>query len=116
MGGERGLPRATSPRRPHSCHRAATATTSTSTPTSTPTCTSTSTSTLQVINDPDHNNMYLIMEFVAGGDLSAPITRKEEISEPRMRVWMRDAVQGLEYLHSFSILQRAAQPGRASEP
>ena len=54
------------------------------TPTSTPISASTSTSTLQVINDPDHNNMYLIMEFVAGGDLSAPITRKEEISEPRI--------------------------------
>ena len=65
---------------------------------------------LQVINDPDHNNMYLIMEFVAGGDLSAPITRKEIISEPRMRTWMRDSVVGLEYLHSFSILHRDIKP------
>jgi [calcium/calmodulin-dependent protein kinase] kinase len=64
----------------------------------------------EVINDPDHNNMYLIMEFVAGGDLSAPITRKEEISEPRMRIWMRDSVLGLEYLHSFSILHRDIKP------
>lgn len=54
--------------------------------------------------------MYLIMEFVAGGDLSAPITRKETIAEPRMRVWMRDSVLGLEYLHSFNILHRDIKP------
>ena len=54
--------------------------------------------------------MYLIMEFVAGGDLAAPITRKEKITEPRMRVWMRDSIVGLEYLHSFNILHRDIKP------
>jgi len=64
----------------------------------------------EVIDDPAHNHMYLVMEFIEGGDLAAPISRKEHISEERMRVWMRDAVVGLEYLHSYNILHRDIKP------
>jgi hypothetical protein len=60
----------------------------------------------EVIDDKTHDCMYLVMEFVAGGDLAAPINRKEHVPEALMRGWMRDAVLGLEHLHSYSILHR----------
>jgi len=64
----------------------------------------------EVIDDRTKDCMYLVMEFVAGGDLAAPITRKEHVPEPLMRGWMRDAVLGLEHLHSYSILHRDIKP------
>ena len=36
----------------------------------------------EVIDDPAHNHMYLVMEFIEGGDLAAPINRK---AHPLMR-------------------------------
>jgi len=64
----------------------------------------------EVIDDKTHDCMYLVMEFVAGGDLAAPINRKEHVPEALMRGWMRDAVLGLEHLHSYSILHRDIKP------
>jgi len=64
----------------------------------------------EVIDDIDHHCMYLVMEFVAGGDLNYPITQKQTVTEDKMRRWMRDSVVGLEYLHSYSILHRDIKP------
>ena len=64
----------------------------------------------EVIDDSRHDCMYLVMEFVAGGDLAAPINRKEHVPEALMRGWMRDAVLGLEHLHAYNILHRDIKP------
>ena len=64
----------------------------------------------EVIDDADHHCMYLVMEFVAGGDLNYPITQKKTVTEDEMRRWMRDSVVGLEYLHSYNILHRDIKP------
>jgi len=64
----------------------------------------------EVIDDKKHDCMYLVMEFVAGGDLAAPVHRKEHVPEELMRGWMRDAVLGLEHLHSYNILHRDIKP------
>ena len=64
----------------------------------------------EVIDDIDHHCMYLVMEFVAGGDLNYPITQKQTVTEDKMRRWMRDSVVGLEHLHSYNILHRDIKP------
>ena len=64
----------------------------------------------EVIDDKDKDCMYLVMEFVAGGDLNRPIKRGEAVSEATLRGWMRDVVLGLEHLHSYGILHRDIKP------
>ena len=64
----------------------------------------------EVLDDKDHDSMYLVMEFVAGGDLNYPITQKQTVTEEQMRHWMRDSVVGLEHLHFHNILHRDLKP------
>ena len=64
----------------------------------------------EVLDDKDKDCMYLVMEFVAGGDLNRPIKCGEAVSEATLRGWMRDVVLGLEHLHSYNILHRDIKP------
>ena len=38
-----------------------------------------------MIDDPDRNQLYLVMEFVAGGTLAEPIDQKRRVPEEEMR-------------------------------
>ena len=64
----------------------------------------------EVIDDPEHDELYLVMEFVDGGDLSAPIKKKLFTTEDTLRMWMRDVVLGLEHLHNSGICHRDIKP------
>ena len=64
----------------------------------------------EVLDDKDKDCMYLVMEFVAGGDLNYPIKRGERVAEATLRGWMRDSVLGLEHLHHHAILHRDIKP------
>ena len=64
----------------------------------------------EVIDDPEHDELYLVMEYVDGGDLSAPIKKKLFTSEDTLRMWMRDVVLGLEHLHNSGVCHRDLKP------
>lgn len=64
----------------------------------------------EVIDDPERDEMYLVMEFVTGGDLSEPITNKRASSEETLRGWLRDIVLGLEHLHHSGVCHRDLKP------
>ena len=64
----------------------------------------------EVIDDPEHDELYLVMEFVDGGDLLEPIKKKKFTNEDTLRRWMRDSVMGLEHLHNSGVCHRDIKP------
>jgi len=58
----------------------------------------------EVIDDPDEDLLFMVMEVVGGGDLSAPIEAKRIVPEPELRLWLRGLVLGLEHLHLCAVL------------
>ncbi|KAF5354671.1 hypothetical protein D9756_005376 [Leucocoprinus leucothites] len=66
---------------------------------------------LEVIDDPQEEKIYMVMEYCPGGPVQwatesrDPILRLEQI-----RRIMRDVVVGLEYLHSLGIIHRDIKP------
>ena len=65
---------------------------------------------LEVIDDPDEDNLFLVMELVSGGDLSVPIRARRNVPEAQLRLWMRGVLLGLEYLHLSGVTHRDLKP------
>ena len=65
---------------------------------------------LEVIDDPDEDYMFLVMEHVRGGDLSVPIQQKRHVSEAELRTWMRGMLLGLEHVHLSGVTHRDIKP------
>ena len=66
----------------------------------------------EVIDDPTHDTLYLIMEYCERGPLlkAGKDTPYEPISEEANRRATRDVLRGLEYLHSVNVVHRDIKP------
>lgn len=64
----------------------------------------------EVIDDPDEDLLFMIMECVPGGDLSRSVEEKRDVPEPELRVWMTGLILGLEHLHLCGVCHRDIKP------
>ena len=64
----------------------------------------------EVIDDPDRDELYLVMELVTGSTLAEPIAKGQVSSEETLVRWMRDIVLGLEHLHHSGVCHRDLKP------
>ena len=64
----------------------------------------------EVIDDPDEDLLFMVMELVTGGDLSAPFNEKRNVPEAELRVWLRGLTLGLEHLHLSGVCHRDIKP------
>ena len=58
----------------------------------------------------DHDNLYLIMDFLNGGDLRYHISRYRRFSEEQTRFFIACMIYSLEYIHSKNIIHRDIKP------
>lgn len=66
---------------------------------------------ISLIMDVDQPNiMYLVLEYVSGGDLFDAITRVTRFSEEQSRVMIKHLAAAMAYLHSMSIVHRDIKP------
>ncbi|EGC38659.1 hypothetical protein DICPUDRAFT_148677 [Dictyostelium purpureum] len=65
----------------------------------------------EVINDPEEESIYIVMEYVEGGNLqSINDFPNNPMSEHLARKYFRDIVLGLEYLHEQKVIHRDIKP------
>ena len=66
----------------------------------------------EVIDDPSHHTLYLVLEYCERGPLLKAGKDKpyEPISEEANRRATRDVLRGLEYLHSVNVVHRDLKP------
>ncbi|XP_023159860.2 serine/threonine-protein kinase GA29083 isoform X2 [Drosophila hydei] len=66
---------------------------------------------ISLIMDVDQQtNMYLVLEYVSGGDLFDAITQVTRFSESQSRIMIRHLGSAMSYLHSMSIVHRDIKP------
>jgi protein kinase A len=58
----------------------------------------------------DHRSIYMLMDFVNGGELFSVIQRKRRIPEDQARLWIAELVLAFEHLHSMDIAYRDLKP------
>jgi len=55
-------------------------------------------------------NVYLVMEYLVGGDLASLLKNFGEFEEPMIKVYIAEIVLALEYLHRIGIIHRDLKP------
>ena len=58
----------------------------------------------------DSSYIYLVQEYLEGGDLSFLLRQKKKLNEEEAKMIMTDLVNGLEYLHRKLIIHRDIKP------
>eukprot|EP00048_Salpingoeca_helianthica_P007668 m.113546 g.113546 ORF g.113546 m.113546 type:complete len:1270 (+) comp14393_c0_seq3:67-3876(+) len=56
------------------------------------------------------DGLYLVMEFVSGGDLAALLKNLGRFSEKEMRRYVAETVLAIEYIHEYGIVHRDLKP------
>lgn len=52
----------------------------------------------------DNANLYLVLEFVNGGELFTYIRRKKRLKESQARFYIAQVILAIEYMHNLDIL------------
>ena len=58
----------------------------------------------------DENHLYLVMEFLQGGDLMTLLIEKEILSEEMSRFYMAEMVLAIESVHNLNYIHRDLKP------
>ena len=58
----------------------------------------------------DKENLYLVMDYLSGGDLRFHISRHKKFSEEQTRFFICGLILSLEYIHSNNIIHRDIKP------
>ena len=58
----------------------------------------------------DENNLYLLMEFLPGGDLMALLMKEDTLSEEATRFYAAESVLAIETVHAMGYLHRDLKP------
>ena len=58
----------------------------------------------------DMDNLYLVIDFLSGGDLRFHVSRYHIFSEEQTRFFIACIIQGLSYIHSKNIIHRDIKP------
>lgn len=58
----------------------------------------------------DDENLYLVMEFMPGGDLMSLLMQENIFSEQASRVYISELVLAIESLHSLNVIHRDLKP------
>ena len=58
----------------------------------------------------DKDNLYLVIDFLSGGDLRYHISRYHNFSEEQTRFFISNIIQGLSHIHSHNIIHRDIKP------
>ncbi len=58
----------------------------------------------------DNANLYMVLPFVAGGEMFAQLHRVSRFSEALTKFYVAQIVLGVEYLHSLDIIHRDLKP------
>ena len=58
----------------------------------------------------DNDNLYLVMDYLKGGDLRFHLTRHIHFSEEQSRFFICNVLAALEYIHSQDIIHRDIKP------
>ena len=64
----------------------------------------------EVIDDPDEDLLFMVMELVPGGDLSEPVKAKRHVPDAELRLWLNGLTLGLEHLHLCGVCHRDIKP------
>ena len=58
----------------------------------------------------DEKYLYLVMEFLAGGDLMTLLMRKDILSEEESRFYIAETILAVESVHKLNYIHRALKP------
>ena len=58
----------------------------------------------------DRDNLYLIMDYLSGGDLRFHLSRHKKFSEEQTRFFICGLILSLEYIHSKNVIHRDIKP------
>ena len=58
----------------------------------------------------DRENLYLIMDYLDGGDLRYHIGKKGRFSEAESKFFIANLIIGLEYMHNNNVIHRDIKP------
>lgn len=58
----------------------------------------------------DEKHLYLIMEFLAGGDLMTLLMRKDILSEDESRFYIAETILAIETVHNMNYIHRDLKP------
>ena len=58
----------------------------------------------------DRKNLYLIMEFLAGGDLMSVLMKKDILEEPTTRFYVAELALAINFVHGLNYIHRDLKP------
>ncbi|KAI7866683.1 kinase-like domain-containing protein [Mucor mucedo] len=58
----------------------------------------------------ENDSIYVVMEYVEGGELFDKIKQSKGLAEPTARRWFRELIEAVEYIHDHNIVHRDLKP------